>query len=85
MFLSDKKRITTMIKSRLSGDGTSSQFEAKNEEDMGEVKDDAHIAMAEEFISAIEKKSVLDFAKALENLCEYIAAKDYEQDEQDEE
>lgn len=77
MFLPDKKKIQTVLKSRLSG---GSAVETKSEEKLG-VKDDAATAIAEEILSAIQEKSALGLAAALKKFDEYCEGSEEENGE----
>lgn len=81
MFLPSKKNISTVIQARSKGE-LESMFEAKPEEKIGEGGS-PFTELAEKMMQAMQEKSVMTLSEALENLCKYIEAKDYKQDNEE--
>lgn len=81
MIIPDKKKAVTVILSKLGKGGDEKSQEVKPESAMGEHQE-AMKTIAEDIMQAMQDKSAMDLANALEALVREIQAMDQEQDEQ---
>ena len=80
MIISDGKKVAALILARKDG-GSESKMPVKNEDEIN-PSDEALHAIAEDFLQAVNDKSVLGVKSALQAFVQEIQASDEKQDEE---
>lgn len=76
MFFNDKKKVASVILSKMKGNGESSETEVASES--GEH--DEYTSLAEDILSAMKSGSVQSLASCLKSLCSMVKEEDETQD-----